>query len=128
LPNVGKLPGITLPVGLQPQRFRYPFRNSREKLASFAASVDALIEDHHLTDSHAQDDFSFERPYDSLAQILLSAADPTFELPSPRTSSPRLRSPTIRLLVRETRRIGHLIFAAKTGPLTLDRLCARTNI
>jgi hypothetical protein len=61
----------------------------------------------------------------SLTEILLSVADSTLELPSPKTSSPRLRSPTIRLLVRENCRIGRLIFAAKAGPLSLDRLCAR---
>ena len=36
-----------------------------------------------------------------------------------------LRSPTIRLLVRENSRVGRLIYAAKIGPLALDRLSAR---
>lgn len=63
--------------------------------------------------------------YESLTHIILSANDATFDFPSSRFSSPRLRSTTIRLLVRENRQVGRLIYVAKTGPLAFDHLSAR---
>ena len=107
------------------QRYRYPLQNTQATLAAFAASVDDLVADLHLADSDVQDDASFTLLYNSLTHAFLSAADSNFQLPSAPNPSPRLRSQTIRLLVRETRRIGRLIFAAKTGPSAVAQLCAR---
>lgn len=112
-----------LPTNNQPHRFRYPSSNSRAALATFAASVDTMINEQHLTQTHVHNDDSFDSLYDSLSRILLSAAS-SFQMPFARNPSPRLRNQTIRLLVRENRRVGRLIYAVKTGPLALARLQA----
>jgi hypothetical protein len=42
-PSLGNALFNEQPAGPQPQRFRYPFRNSRDALATFAASVDSMV-------------------------------------------------------------------------------------
>ena len=115
------------PASSIPQRFRYRFRYSRQTLTDFAAPVDSTTADFHLDgfQIHDRDDASFASLYNSLTRILLPTAASTFQLPSKLNNSPRLRNPTIRLLVREGRRIGSLIFAVMTVPLAVDRFCKR---
>ena len=84
-----------------------------------------MLADLPLSNFQVHDDDSFTFLYDSFSKILLSAASSTFQLPSPPNPCPRLRNQTIRLLVREIRRVGRLIFAAKSEPSALDQLCAR---
>ena len=108
-----------------PQRWCYPFKDTRKTLADFAASVDALVANEQFPNIDVSDDASFKTLYESLTQTLLSAASSSFQLPSRPPTSPRLRNQTIRLILRELKRIGRLIFATKTGPLAIDHLCFR---
>ena len=120
LPDVGNSQFSQYPQTTPSPCFRYPSKNSRDTLTTFAAYVDDLISKHHLSGTQVSDDASFCSLYESLTNILLTAALATFQLPASPSPSLKLGSPTIRLLVCETRRVSCLIFAAKTGPITLQ--------
>ena len=124
-PRLGNAFLLSRPTGTHNPRFRYPFRDTRCTLDSFASLVDNMISDRKLADTQVHDDDSFVSLYHSLTQVLLSAASSTFQVSQPPRPTPRLRNQTIRLILRETRRLGRLIYATRTGPGTLDRLCAR---
>ena len=124
LPGLGNANFIP-PDAPQPRRFRYPSRETRDTLANFAALVDKMVTEHHLSDFRVHNDTSFDALYDLLTHILLSAASSAFQTPSLPNMSPRLRNQTIRLIVREGHRLGRLIFAAKTGPSAVAQLHAR---
>ena len=108
-----------------PARYRFPYKDTQERLSHFVDLVDSMVADLHLADLQVTDDASFLSLYNTLSTVLLSSASSTFQLPTLAPIPLRLRNPTIRLLLRENRRLGRLIFAAKAGPTTLRSLCHR---
>ncbi|KAG1777106.1 hypothetical protein EV702DRAFT_1197424 [Suillus placidus] len=115
-----------LPNDLQPSYPHcdlYPKRNEQYCFTDFATAVDRGIDQAHDFDETVTNDSSFSARFDALSTIFADAASHSFEKPNSRHSSQnRVTSLTIRLLVRESQRIGCLVFAAWRSPHLVDRL------
>ncbi|KAF8164191.1 hypothetical protein BJ912DRAFT_823476, partial [Pholiota molesta] len=97
-------------------RFRFPSRGQKHRFAAFADIVDSTLSTSDFPTSVITDDESFQQQYLLLTEILLSAAHEAFVLPT--STSQRKQSkpsnPTIRLILRELKRINRLISALNT--------------
>jgi len=123
-PALSLTPDIS-PSQPPPSRHCYPRQAERNRLQLFTEKMDTLLQNLPRVNEPVVDDLSYELRYQLLTQTLLTAADASFTLPHPyRPNTGPIRNETIRLLVREGRRLGRLIFALKAGSSRLQSLCA----
>lgn len=100
-------------------RPHYPKRKEKHRFTDFASRVDEVIAADRLHDIAIDSNESFQQLYEGLTKAFDTAAVECFEFPKIHSSrTPRkVSNTTIRLLVRESRRIGRLICAAKHNRL-----------
>ncbi|KAF8972557.1 hypothetical protein BDZ97DRAFT_1722685, partial [Flammula alnicola] len=93
-------------------RFRFPGKGEKEKLTKFSNLVDQQLHSDPINDTEIVDDASFKLVYDSLTRILLDAASNSFIRPDHSHSNqpPKPSNATIRLILREQRRVNRLIY------------------
>ncbi|KAH7904152.1 hypothetical protein BJ138DRAFT_1186017 [Hygrophoropsis aurantiaca] len=102
-----------------PARFRFPKRNERYRLHQFSQRVDELCTSADLSSAPIISETSFLARYNQLSTFLLRAAEDCFEktvFNQPRSAKSKVSNHIIRLLVRENRRIGRILFALKQHP------------
>ncbi|KAG1771912.1 hypothetical protein EV702DRAFT_977119, partial [Suillus placidus] len=110
-----------------PWRDLYPKQNEQYRFVDFMNAVDRGIAESNQLETPVLDDPSFSTRFHSLSTVFTAAASTLFEAPRSYSPAKCITSLSIRLLVRESWRLGRLIFAARRSQQQvrhLARVCS----
>jgi outer membrane murein-binding lipoprotein Lpp len=112
LSGTSNIPQEVPPTSYSP-RFRHPFCSEKYWFSHFTHEIDNLLSHQPpaILNANILSDDDFLTCYDAFTDILLGAARSSFILPSPWNHVQKIINPTITLLLRELRRINHLLGA-----------------
>ena len=115
---------------LYPGRFCFPRKAESERFTAFREAVDDILSRTTKPVLPIQNDDAYETLFNIIGDALEVAGTKAFELPSPRSSqfTKRIRSPSIDVIVRESRRTNRIIAAARQGTMSeLSLRCQWVN-